>query len=126
LRELTPGAFLPGPFDSSYCSEDCQHKAAVQYDNLLFTLSDPLPEMVIKTQTNVPPKDKRKEAQEKFAAHLKEFGKAAPLLVAKFIGRQFAVETNKLLPAENRDSDITDSLPEDEEYNLNDHMERYR
>jgi import receptor subunit TOM20 len=80
----------------------------------------------------------RKDAQSGFIDYIKKSGRAAPLLVAKFIARQVAIETNKMLQsvksavpgasssqdADAAKNDFTDA--EGGEYLLADHVERLR
>jgi hypothetical protein len=77
----------------------------------------------------VPPEatGKRDTAQTAFVKYIMEKKKVVPLLVARFIGRQVAVETQKMLP--NPSSLMhTSDIPEAEggEYSLYDHIERLR
>lgn len=123
--------------------------AKAQSHTLLFTLENPLPTELAAQSGGVPQEllDARKEAQEKFAASVKTGGKGIPLLVARFIARQVAIETQKLAnasvlgagalggsPAHNRRSsigvvgehDFTDSEGTGDGYTLSDHIERLR
>lgn len=71
--------------------------------------------------------EERRKAQAAFVAYLQKEGKAGPLLVARFVARQIAFETLKLMPGYTGKPDeqhFTDS--EGEEYMLADHMEKLR
>jgi import receptor subunit TOM20 len=79
----------------------------------------------------------RKNAQASFVEHIKNSDRASPLLVAKFIARQVAIETNKMVQTA-RSAVSGASLPQDAtaqndftdadggEYLLADHIERLR
>ena len=77
----------------------------------------------------------RKDAQAAFIDYIKKSGRAAPLLVAKFIARQVAIETNKMVqnvksavPGASLSQDTTPDFTDAEggEYLLADHVERLR
>jgi import receptor subunit TOM20 len=67
-------------------------------------------------------------AQEKFVAYIKKEGRVAPLLVARFVARQIALETNKIVESVKKTKpekpDYMDA--EGSAYQLGDHMERLR
>jgi len=112
-------------FDSVYCSKDCQVKSKLQSQNLLFSLESPLPSEI---GPPMPPQavEERNKAQAAFIAYIKHTARAAPLLVARFIARQVAVETAKMSPVSS--GLLTSELPECDggEYTLYDHIERLR
>jgi import receptor subunit TOM20 len=69
----------------------------------------------------------RAKAQAKFAEYIKKEGRAGPLLVARFIARQVAIETTKMLSGGKITPSKNDYTGADsEEYLLADHMERLR
>ncbi|THH31317.1 hypothetical protein EUX98_g2883 [Antrodiella citrinella] len=110
--------------DSVYCSKDCQLKAKVQSQSLLFSLDPYLPpEMdsgIVGEQNN----EKREQAQQKFAEFIKN--KSTPLLVARFVGRQVATETSKLVPGQSVLADFPQVADKGSDYGIYDHIERLR
>jgi import receptor subunit TOM20 len=68
----------------------------------------------------------RRKAQANFVKYLQKEGRAAPLLVARFIARQVAVETGKMLPGGLKPADDDFAGADSVEYALNDHLERLR
>lgn len=133
-------------FPQTYCSNECQLAAKSQYHSLLFTLDNPLPAELTAQTGGLPDAvlEARKEAQEKFAEFVKKNGKSTPLLVARFIARQVAIETQKLAsasalgagalgaaaaPSQKSSalaSDFTDAEGTNDSYTLSDHLERLR
>ena len=111
--------------DSVYCSKECQVKAKNQYQNLLFGLEPPLP---LEMAPIIPPKllEERNAAQVAFVNYLKRTVSAAPLLVAKFIARQVAIETAKISPVPISSPPADFPEADEGEYSLNDHVERLR
>ncbi|KAF9821281.1 hypothetical protein IEO21_00889 [Rhodonia placenta] len=113
--------------NSVYCSPECQTKAKVQWQNLLFGLDSVLPEDLDNGMSRLT-RQQRDEAQTKFTAWLKEQDKSLPLLTARFVARQVALETAKVLP--HQSGALADELAEatiaGDEYSLYDHMERLR
>lgn len=119
----------------TYCSKACMVASKKQSHSLLFTLESPLPAEIPSAPMTPEAQEARKQAQAKFAEFIKKEQRLAPLLVARFIARQVAVETQKLVqatsiakagaaaPAEN---DYTDSDTDLEKYVLADHLERLR
>ncbi|KAF5332028.1 hypothetical protein D9758_014584 [Tetrapyrgos nigripes] len=131
LRVLDPSTAIKisqDPINTVFCSKECQTAAKNQSHALLFTLERPLP-ADIPTEPITPAKlDSRRKAQVQYVEHLKKVNKAAPLLVARFIARQIALEMGKLIPgasvAEDQEKDFIDA--EGGEYLLADHLERLR
>ena len=111
--------------DSVYCSKECQVKAKNQYQNLLFGLEPPLP---LEMAPIMPPKllEERNTAQVAFVDYLKRTASAAPLLVAKFIARQVAIETAKVSPVPISSPPADFPEADGGEYTLYDHIERLR
>ncbi|XP_006456742.1 hypothetical protein AGABI2DRAFT_195752 [Agaricus bisporus var. bisporus H97] len=109
---------------SSYCSEECLNNSKIQSTSLLFTLESPLPPE-LPTSEDID-NEGRKAAQAKFVEYLQKEKRAGPLLVARFISRQVAVETAKLVkkdaPMQSNDFTTADGG----DYMLVDHMERFR
>ncbi|KAK0243121.1 MAS20-domain-containing protein [Armillaria nabsnona] len=115
------------PLSSTYCSKACQLLSKSQSHNLLFTTERPLPAEIPMDPPTPEILEERRKAQAAFVAYLQKEGKAGPLLVARFVARQIAFETLKLMPGYTGKPDeqhFTDS--EGEEYMLADHMERLR
>lgn len=113
--------------NSVYCSKDCQVKSKVQSQNLLFSLEPVLPAELDHGMAELT-KDGRNKAQAAYVSYIKSQYKAAPLLVARFLARQVAIETVKLMP--NRTGPLANELTEgsmpDGDYSLYDHLERLR
>ncbi|KAF8165662.1 hypothetical protein B0H34DRAFT_780452 [Crassisporium funariophilum] len=139
LRPIQPEMSLQLPKDSSsssfhltYCSRACMIASKNQSHTLLFTLDSPLPSEIPSAPTPPEMMEARKTAQAKFVEYLKKENRAAPLLVASFIARQVALETQKMVEATNpgkkasADFDFTDTDNQDDRYALADHMERLR
>ena len=84
--------------------------------------------MPLEMSPSFPPKmiEQRNAAQTAFVDYLKQTVNAAPLLVAKFIGRQVAIETAKMtsIPMNLGPADFPE--PESGDYTLYDHVERLR
>lgn len=112
--------------DSVFCSKDCQVKSKVQSQNLLFGLDSPLPRELAPDMSPDATKQ-RDTAQAAFVDHIKKNGKNAVLLVARFIARQVAAETAKMLPISSTPPPPSDAPEADGgEYTLYDHIERLR
>jgi mitochondrial import receptor subunit TOM20 len=112
-----------------FCSKACLVANKTQSHSLLFTTDSPLPPEIAAGPLPAEAIEERKRAQEKFVKYLKTEGRAGPLLVAKFIARQVAMETNKMVESVRKSSteqnaDFTDA--EGGEYLLADHIERLR
>ncbi|KAG6845444.1 hypothetical protein H0H87_009352 [Tephrocybe sp. NHM501043] len=118
------------PISSTFCSKECLVDNRAQSHNLLFTLESPLPaEMTqpVPLETKATVDAARKTAQETFVKLIKEKPHQASLLVARFIARQVAVETTKLMSVAGKQSEksnFTDAPSGT--YLLADHMERLR
>jgi import receptor subunit TOM20 len=105
-----------------------------QTHTLLFTLDSPLPSELA-ASAGTPAVGPRREAQSKFANYIKNTRRTTPLLVARFIARQVAIETQKLTSASLMGSkmaqasverDFTDAEGTSDGYSLSDHIERLR
>lgn len=129
LREMDKSTAIRvplDPFESTYCSQECQHAADEQYQSLLFstlklaTAANPSP-----TQTKVQVEERR-NALEAFAAYIKENGKTASLMILRFVGQLLADEHQRLIG-----STINLELPEVPKesklaYSFYDYIERLR
>ncbi|KIK67618.1 hypothetical protein GYMLUDRAFT_215760 [Collybiopsis luxurians FD-317 M1] len=136
LRAVEPSMSIKSPespaFEAVYCSAACQIAAKSRYHSLLFTLDRPLPPHIPMEDVTPDKLEERRKAHTQYADYLKTKanGHAAPLLVARFIARQVALEMNKLIPDTSSDSaasafpDYTDADGGD--YLLADHFERLR
>ncbi|KAH7916790.1 hypothetical protein BJ138DRAFT_1131771 [Hygrophoropsis aurantiaca] len=110
--------------NSVYCSKDCQIKYKSYSHTLLFTLESAVP-ADLSTDVSAPAKEERDYAQQAFADYLKRTGKAAPILVARFLARQVGTETAKMsrgIVLPNMEPTLTDGG----DYTLYDHVERLR
>ncbi|PFH49247.1 hypothetical protein AMATHDRAFT_48863 [Amanita thiersii Skay4041] len=141
LRRIDPSSSsvkpseTSNPLSSTYCSETCMSAAKAQSHSLLFTLDSPLPPEIPTGPIPASALEARKAAQAKFIEHIKQDARSSTLLVAKFIARQVAIETNKMVNASKaavskgsetaqETNDFTDA--EGGEYLLADHIERLR
>lgn len=72
-------------------------------------------------------REERDAAQAAFVDHIKKNGKAAPLLVARFVARQVSAETAKMIPG-NIAAQVTYDAPaaDSGDYTMDDHVERLR
>ncbi|KAG6850624.1 hypothetical protein H0H93_010816 [Arthromyces matolae] len=111
------------PISSIFCSEVCLDANTTQSHKLLFTTEPPLPPQMSPPMP-AESQEARRQAQEKFVDYVKNEKRSVPLLVARFIARQVAVETSRLAQAERQPSDFTDA--DGGEYQLADHIERLR
>ncbi|GLB34124.1 putative MAS20 protein import receptor [Lyophyllum shimeji] len=115
------------PLGSTFCSKACLVANRSQSHNLLFTTESPLPAEISAAPVSPVATEARTKAQEKFVAYLKKEGRAAPILVARFIARQVALETAKMVEGGKKTAEMNDFTDaEDGEYLLADHIERLR
>lgn len=113
------------PLSSVYCSKSCQVTSKSQSHGLLFTLERVFPE-VAPTPPTPQELDSRRKAQVQFSEHVNKNGETNLLLLARFVARRLIEGASILLgpsavPVEH---DYPDA--ENQEYNLDDHMERLR
>jgi import receptor subunit TOM20 len=112
----------------TFCSKACLVANKAQSHSLLFTHDVPLPLEVVSGMAPPEVLEERKRVQENFVTYVKKEGRATPLLAARFIARQVALETNKIVDSVKRTipekSDFMDA--EDGGYQLADHLERLR
>lgn len=135
-QPIPPSCQLPtdsNPLGSTYCSEQCLTANKTQSTSLLFTLEPPLPPELSPQGSPAFDIEGRKAAQQKFVEYLKTEKRAAPLLAARFIARQVAVETAKLAGNASQKKSQNDSAAagdftdaEEGDYLLADHIERLR
>ncbi|CCM05579.1 uncharacterized protein FIBRA_07806 [Fibroporia radiculosa] len=128
LRHIQKGMAIRPDQDrlgSVYCSKDCQVKAKVESQNLLFGLEPVLPAELDKGMSLLT-RPQRDAAQAKYAAHLKSGGRSVPLLAARFVAKQVVIETAKMMPV--KTGPLADELTaaSASEYSLYDHLERLR
>ncbi|KAF9567404.1 MAS20-domain-containing protein [Agrocybe pediades] len=121
------------PLKLSYCSKACMLASKSQHHSLLFTLDPALPPEIPSAPATPELQEARREAQAKLAEHITKERRLVPLLVARFIARQVAFETQKLVQATAPgttfaapEADYTDSDNKSEKYVLADHIERLR
>uniref|UniRef100_A0A0W0FC24 SET domain-containing protein n=1 Tax=Moniliophthora roreri TaxID=221103 RepID=A0A0W0FC24_MONRR len=131
MRAIEPsqGIKVPSdPLSSVYCSTDCHSAAKSQSHSLLFSLERPLPEEIPTEPVTPDQLEARRKVQTQYVDYIKKTGKAGPLLVGRFIARQVALETSKLIPGtspvKNAKNDFVDADGGD--YLLADHLERLR
>jgi import receptor subunit TOM20 len=141
LREIPAGsAVTPDhhPLSSVYCSKACQTKATAQYATLLFAKGPALPAELASADQSPEMQAgilmARHEAQAKFVEFLQTQcqERNVPHLLARFIARQVALETVKMMPggATKLTEYAADLPPVDDaygmDYSLWDHVERLR
>lgn len=117
----------PNLLSSKFCSKACLVANKTQSHSLLFTTEPPLPAEIGSAPVTPQAVEARRAAQADFVAYIKKEGRAAPLLVARFIARQVALETMKMVEGGKKPTekgDFTDA--ESGEYLLADHIERLR
>ncbi|KAF9464812.1 hypothetical protein BDZ94DRAFT_1281731 [Collybia nuda] len=117
----------PNLLSSKFCSKACLVANKTQSHSLLFTTEPPLPVEIGSAPVSPEAIQARSAAQADFAEYVKKEGRAAPLLVARFIARQVALETMKMVEGGKKptdENDFTDA--ESGEYLLADHIERLR
>ncbi|KAF8634791.1 hypothetical protein AX15_000707 [Amanita polypyramis BW_CC] len=144
FRSLDPSSIVKpdtaNPLGSSYCSQACLAAAKSHSHTLLFTVDPPLPPEIPAGPMPASVLEARGAAQSAFVDYIKKDGRAAPLLVAKFIARQVAIETNRMVQSakaatpgiaspqtaeqSRAENDFTDA--EGGDYLLADHIERLR
>lgn len=115
------------PLSSTFCSKACLVANQSQSHSLLFTTESPLPAEISSGPASEAANEARQRAQANFVAYIKKEGRATPQLVARFIARQVALETIKMVEGGKKPvdkDDFTDA--EGSEYLLADHMERLR
>ncbi|KAG5639700.1 hypothetical protein H0H81_005883 [Sphagnurus paluster] len=118
---------VANPLCSKFCSQACLAANRSQSHNLLFTTESPLPEEISSGPISPDAAEARLKAQEKFVAYIQKEGRAAPILVARFIARQVALETSKMVEGGRKTTEKNDFTDADGgEYLLADHMERLR
>ena len=133
LRRIEPDLSLSlgeesNRFACTFCSKACLVANKSQSHSLLFTNDAPLPPEI--SAGPAPPEAlaERQRVQENFTTYIKKEGRTTPLLVARYIARQVALETNKIIDS------VTKTTPEKSDYmdtedggfQLADHIERLR
>ncbi|KAI1786676.1 MAS20-domain-containing protein [Ganoderma leucocontextum] len=114
---------------SVFCSKDCQTKAHAGWNNMLFGREPVLPPEldpgVVGDTTNT---DARETAQTAYVQWLKGKAKQANVLGARFVAKQIAHETSKLIKdGDNVLQAEAEQLADGGElYSVSDHMERLR
>ncbi|KAG2013245.1 hypothetical protein CC2G_010177 [Coprinopsis cinerea AmutBmut pab1-1] len=125
---------------SAYCSKSCLVASKTRGHALLFTDESPLPkELLAGPMPDMLDSAGRQAAQQKFYDYLKSSNRNLPLVAARFIARQIVAETNRLASlASGIGAKPSPSTPgsgseendyvnaEDGDYQLADHLERWR
>ncbi|KAI0772043.1 MAS20-domain-containing protein [Trametes elegans] len=130
FREIEDGkAVIPtnDKLGSVYCSQDCKDKASLGWQNILFSLDPVLPPELDNGMSALTI-EQRTKAQEPYVEFIRTKAKLANLLAARFVAKQVAHETVKLLPK--KGGFLADELQEMADgkdlYNIGDHIERLR
>ncbi|OSC98985.1 MAS20-domain-containing protein [Trametes coccinea BRFM310] len=111
---------------SAYCSEECRTKGQLGWQNILFGLDPVLPPELDNGMSALTV-DQRNKAQEPFTDFIKTKAKSANLLAARFVAKQIAHETVKLLPKKPKElEEELKSMADKDIYNIGDHVERLR
>ena len=121
-------------FHLVYCSKACMIASQNQSHKLLFTSDSFLP-----AQVSIPPiplevKEARRAAQIKLVEFIKTEKRASPLLLARFVARQIAVEMQNMiidttLPGAKKNTVVENDFTDCDGtygYAIGDHMERLR
>ncbi len=132
MRALEEGQGIAAEADklgSVFCSTDCQTKANLGWNNMLFG-RDPVlpPELdpgVVADTTDI---DSRETAQAAYVEWLKAKAKQANVLGARFVAKQIAHETSKLIKDKDNllQAEAAELADGGELYSVSDHMERLR
>ncbi|KAI0327750.1 MAS20-domain-containing protein [Cubamyces sp. BRFM 1775] len=111
---------------SVYCSDECKNSAELSWQNILFGL-DPVLPPELDNGMGALTVEQRKKAQAPWTEFITK-SKQANLLAARFVAKQIAHETVKLLS--NKPKALMDELENmsdsKEKYNIGDHVERLR
>jgi import receptor subunit TOM20 len=138
LRAVPPRPRIGDPEDplgSVYCSAECSDRAEAQYRRLLFAPKPALPTELESAGgaddgASEPPMAERLAAQAAFVAFLKGAARerTVPHLLARYLARQVALETAKLLQGQlgAKVGVYKADLPDVPQYTLMDHIERLR
>ncbi|KAI0637988.1 MAS20-domain-containing protein [Trametes polyzona] len=113
--------------DSVYCSKDCENRAKLGWQNLLFGLEPVLP-AELDNGMGALTTEQRHVAQSEYTEFIQTKAKQANLLAARFVAKQIAHELIKLLP--NKTGPIIEELQQladgKDPYLVGDHIERLR
>ncbi|EIN10928.1 MFS general substrate transporter [Punctularia strigosozonata HHB-11173 SS5] len=135
LRQVKKGMALQLENDrigSAYCSKDCMLKSQLQSQNILFGLEPILPpELAPPSEPGaIEERDKAQKAYVEFLTKGDAAGKAIPLLTARLVCRQIAIETKKAVSqmggAAGPHSAELPEVDGNADYSLWDHVERLR
>ncbi|TCD70436.1 hypothetical protein EIP91_003517 [Steccherinum ochraceum] len=129
LRHIQKGMAIKPEVDrlgSVYCSKDCQVKANVQSQKLLFSTEPYLPPELDAGIVGEQNAEAREKAQSELANFVTSRGKSTPLLAARFVARQVALETVKMIPGQSDHAALPKVCEEGNDYGLYDHIERLR
>lgn len=130
LRHIQKGMAITPDSDrlnSVYCSKDCQLKSKVHSQHLLFSLDPYLPPELDGGVVGEMSSEKRDAAQQALAEFFKKQRKAAPVLSARFVARQVALETAKMIPGQQSSlADLPKFVEDGNDYGMYDHIERLR
>ncbi|PIL36948.1 transcription factor [Ganoderma sinense ZZ0214-1] len=112
-----------------FCSTDCQTKANLDWNNMLFGREPVLPpELDPSVVGNPTDSDGREAAQTAYVKWLKAKARQPNVLGARFVAKQIAHETSKLVKGKDNALQAEAALLADggELYSVSDHMERLR
>ncbi|KAL1937720.1 hypothetical protein VTO73DRAFT_12873 [Trametes versicolor] len=113
--------------NSVYCSRDCQQRAEIGWQNILFGLEPVLPPELDNGMGEITT-EQRNAAQGPYVEYMKTKAKQANLLAARFVAKQIAHETINLLPT--KTGPIVEELQQMADgkdlYHVGDHIERLR
>ncbi|KAI9069255.1 MAS20-domain-containing protein [Trametes sanguinea] len=129
FRSIEEGKAITPAHDklgSAYCSEECRIKGHLGWQNILFGLDPVLPPELDNGMSALTA-DQRKKAQEPFTEFITTKAKRANLLAARFVAKQIAHETVKLLPKKPKElEEELKGMADKDIYNIGDHVERLR
>ncbi|KAI0824727.1 MAS20-domain-containing protein [Trametes gibbosa] len=130
FRAIPDGAVVKPEHDklgSVYCSRDCQDRAQIGWQNLLFGL-DPVLPPELDNGMGLITTAQRDAAQGPYVEYLRKEAKQANLLAARYAAKQIAHETYKLLPTHTGPlvEELQQMADGQDLYNVGDHIERLR
>ncbi len=113
--------------NSVYCSRDCQQRAEIGWQNILFGLEPVLPPELDNGMGEITT-EQRNAAQGPYVEYMTTKARQANLLAARFVAKQIAHETINLLPT--KTGPIVEELQQMADgkdlYHVGDHIERLR
>jgi mitochondrial import receptor subunit TOM20 len=117
------------PLSSVFCSNDCLVASQNQSHNLIFSLNTPVPSSIPFQPLPPQAQEERRKAQGLLVQFIEKEQRTAPVLIARFVGRQVQAEFAKYAAGAGKQPEgIVGEYPDAEngDYALADHVERLR